>query len=898
MLFCAFSSRAQQPGEPVDQTPINGETYYLINQLDGLQMDLNADSTSSGANVVQQAASYTSPSQRWSLNRLTDGSWKISNLLNGLCLDTAVSGGVTWAVQNPCMINTSSQEWSLSSTTNGYYTIENQSTELALDIYQGSSSAGAQLDESPLGGAATQSQQWLLRPAFFRGVDGALLEKQEAARVSQNLTWWKDAGAAFDILQLFKNHGVNIVRVRPTSMPPYATQPSTGPCVEPSPNLCYAESDAQDLDLAKRARNLGMSVELTLLFDGASSSSLPAAWTNDSSAQLQTDLYNYVKQEIESYRMAGVMPDLVAIGNEVDTGFLGTANSPTSTNFGPFAALQIKAIQAVKDAAADTSIGPAIPAPLTCIHITPAWNLMQFFTLANQNGITYDAICQSYYPLYHGPLTSAQAAASNPSNQPIEQSVLNAAASAIGKPIFLVETGEHYENGFDSNDPWYPPTEANQRQFLVDLNAVLRDVPNNLAMGMEYWDPEGVNIPNPSGGFLNGDNQPNAIYAWNGLTIFDNADTSGTTNVTLPNYSALLPAADALGGKFDPSLRYKLVNRASGQILESQGGSSASGASLDAASDTGSANLYQQWLISSNGDGYFRVTNVNSADVLDDSNGSTSAGNPVVQSSANAAQEQEWDVVTAGGGYFNIVNRASGLVLDINGGLAVQQTLVSSTLSQQWQIVAVHITVAGSPGFLISADPPSVAIAQGAQGTVLITLTPIGGYAGTATFTCAGLPTSATCEFSPTPVTFDGKDTVQTTTLTITTQAAAAVPPLLRFSWPMRPWPSAFSLVALVLVVAWIFFASRERTPLALRHQAAPKLRLLLAVLAASCVLAVAGCGGGGSGSSGGTPPTTPTPTATPLGTIIVTVTASATGQGTGNSNSSQTVGILVNVIQ
>jgi hypothetical protein len=57
--------------------------------------------------------------------------------------------------------------------------------------------------------------------------------------------------------------------------------------------------------------------------------------------------------------------------------------------------------------------------------------------------------------------------------KPIEQDVLVNAANNIGKPIFIIETGEHYETGFDSNDPWYaPPTQALQRQFLLDLQSV------------------------------------------------------------------------------------------------------------------------------------------------------------------------------------------------------------------------------------------------------------------------------------------------------------------------------------------------------------------------------------------------------------------------------------------
>jgi arabinogalactan endo-1,4-beta-galactosidase len=534
---------SQQPPQPTDITPIDGQIYYILNQPSDLQVDLNSNSTTVGDHLLEETQSFTNTSQRWTFTKVSGG-WQISNVRNGLCADSANVSGVLYVVQNACLASTPSQQWTLSPTTNGYYTIANDSTNLLMDVP--SASAGAFLEQTQLSGSATHSQQWLLRPAFFRGVDNALLEKQESARIATGLRWWKDAGIEQDVLQILKNHGVNLVRVRPSSAPPYS-DPSQPGCTG---NACFAETEAQDLDLAKRAKNLGLSLELTLLFDGGGSASLPPAWAGHTLHQLETDIYNYVKAEIMLYRQGGTMPDLVSIGNEVDTGFLGSIGSPTGTDFGSFAALQIQAMQAVRDAAADTSIGPAIAAPLTCIHITPAWDLTQFFTLANQNSIPYDAICQSYYPLFHGPLTDAQAAAANPNQQPVEQDVLVAAANNIGKPIFLIEVGEHYENGFQSNDPWYsPPSPQLQAQFLRDLQSVQQALPNNLGLGLAYWDPAGVNIPRLSGGLFNGGtNQPDAIYVWNGLTIFDNADTAGSTNVNDPNYSTPLPALDALGG--------------------------------------------------------------------------------------------------------------------------------------------------------------------------------------------------------------------------------------------------------------------------------------------------------------------------------------------------------------
>ncbi len=530
---------SQQPSQPTDITPIDRDVYYILNQKSGLQADLT--SANSGTQVIQQQRSFTNLGQRWVFTKLAGagGFWQISNQSSGFCFDS--SG--TNVVQNPCAATTTqTQQWTLTAASSGYYTITNRVTTLLVDVPF--AAAGASLDETALGASATQSQLWLLRPAYFRGLDNALLEKQEAARASTGLPWWKDGGQQMDVLQILKSHGVNMVRVRPSSVPPYGNASQAGCSGNDS---CYAETEAQDLDLAKRTKNLGMSLQLTLLFDGGRSASVPSAWAGHTLAQLQSDIYGYVKAEIMAYRQAGTMPDLVSIGNEVDTGFLGSIGSPTGANFGGFAALQIQAMQAVKDAAADTSMGPAIPAPLTCIHITPAWDLTQFFALANQNNIPYDAICESYYPLFHGPLTQAQANASNPNNQPVEQNVLTAAATSIAKPILILETGEHYESGFQANDPWYPPSQANQSQFLVDLRTVLKGLSNNLAMGFAYWDPAGVNIPKPGGGLFNGDNQPDAIYVWNGLTIFDNADISGTTNVNDPTYSAPLPALDALG---------------------------------------------------------------------------------------------------------------------------------------------------------------------------------------------------------------------------------------------------------------------------------------------------------------------------------------------------------------
>ena len=56
---------SQQPPEPTDITPLDGEVYYVVNQLSGLQADLNNNSTTAGDHIVQQQRSFTNLSQRW-----------------------------------------------------------------------------------------------------------------------------------------------------------------------------------------------------------------------------------------------------------------------------------------------------------------------------------------------------------------------------------------------------------------------------------------------------------------------------------------------------------------------------------------------------------------------------------------------------------------------------------------------------------------------------------------------------------------------------------------------------------------------------------------------------------------------------------------------------------------
>ena len=73
----------QQPAEPVDPAPHDGEMYYLLKQLSGMQPNLKAGSTSAGSSIVQNTLSLVVLMQHLAFTRLADGNWKISNIARG-----------------------------------------------------------------------------------------------------------------------------------------------------------------------------------------------------------------------------------------------------------------------------------------------------------------------------------------------------------------------------------------------------------------------------------------------------------------------------------------------------------------------------------------------------------------------------------------------------------------------------------------------------------------------------------------------------------------------------------------------------------------------------------------------------------------------------------------------
>jgi hypothetical protein len=175
--------------------------------------------------------------------------------------------------------------------------------------------------------------------------------------------------------------------------------------------------------------------------------------------------------------------------------------------------------------------------------------------------------------------------------------------------------------------------------------------------------------------------------------------------------------------------------------------------------------------------------------------------------------------------------------------------------NQQSASGSIAITVI-APGYKPSSTPPSQTIKAGQSATFTITVTPSGGFSSAVNFACDGLPSGASCSFSPSSVTPNGGPA--STTLTISTTAPTAA-----LERRKSPWMPEGGL-AFAGVLGQLF--GRRR----LWKRARTTFSAVLFIAAA--ILAAGGCGGGGSNSGGGGTP------GTPAGTYTVTVNASVTG--------------------
>jgi arabinogalactan endo-1,4-beta-galactosidase len=285
--------------------------------------------------------------------------------------------------------------------------------------------------------------------------------------------FYETNGVPMDCLQILKNHGFNIVRLRLYNNPSPAN----------SDLPAGIQSPTNILALAARAKALGLQIELTFYYSDGWANNLPQAWTNDTFAQLTNDVYNFTTNFMTEMENQGTTPEYVSLGNEINGGILLPAGS--SGNWPQLAQLLKMGYAGVK------AVSPATQVILHLNNISSS-SVASFLNQAVNYGVPWDITGCSYYPFWTG-YTAEQA-----------RDQINSWYTNYNKPVLIMETGynwstnkcDGYPGQLANNGPEpFPSTPLGQKEFLLNCFNALKLVDQGQCIGDLYWDPVFICVP-------------------------------------------------------------------------------------------------------------------------------------------------------------------------------------------------------------------------------------------------------------------------------------------------------------------------------------------------------------------------------------------------------------------
>jgi len=286
---------------------------------------------------------------------------------------------------------------------------------------------------------------------------------------------YRQNGRAGEALQLLRGAGMNCFRLRLF--------------VAPNQQGIVTNDLAYTLALAKRVKATGAALMLDLHYSDTwadpAKQFKPAAWEKLSFEALVKATGDYTREVLARFELEGVAPDYVQIGNEITNGLLWPDGRVEFANDQDPAAWQrlARLLQAGVDA---VPIGPRRPQVI--LHLESTGNVARtrwYLKHVQEAGLRFDVIGLSYYPDWHGSIGDLCG-------------TMDAIATEFHQPIMVVEAAYPWKNDVhwkEKKNLNWPLTPAGQRQFMQEVVAAVRAVPDGLGRGVIYWHPESVAVP-------------------------------------------------------------------------------------------------------------------------------------------------------------------------------------------------------------------------------------------------------------------------------------------------------------------------------------------------------------------------------------------------------------------
>lgn len=313
---------------------------------------------------------------------------------------------------------------------------------------------------------------------YYVGGDISVLKSYD----DNNVAYYDQQGRRIDdVLKYMKSEAVgwNAMRVR-LFVNPTKQSPDGSRDAQVCQTLDYVKA------LGKRIKDEGLAFMLDFHYSDTwadpANQWTPKAWQSLSEASLPSKVYEYTKDCLEQLVAAGATPDFIQTGNEISYGMLWGAynkktyfcNTSSDANWSRFIALLTQASKACRE---------VCPKAQIIIHTERAGNANTTRAIYNRlASVDYDVIGLSYYPFWHGSLST------------LSTTLNSLAASFPSKKVQIVETAYYYQwqpaagNGFTDYSSTWPVSEAGQAKFARDLVAELRKHDN--VNGLYWWFPE------------------------------------------------------------------------------------------------------------------------------------------------------------------------------------------------------------------------------------------------------------------------------------------------------------------------------------------------------------------------------------------------------------------------
>jgi arabinogalactan endo-1,4-beta-galactosidase len=272
----------------------------------------------------------------------------------------------------------------------------------------------------------------LARP-YIIGADISWLPEDE----SRGSTYW-DKGAQKDLLQILKEYKFNFIRLRifvdPAAAGGYSRQ---GFC-----DLTHT------LAMAKRIQAAGMNFLLDFHMSDTWASigeqHVPASWAGKPDKEMQDSAYAHVNRSIKALVAQGTRPDMVQVGNEINSAMSGVSSS----NWPRLAALINAGVKGVRD------VDPTIKIAMQHGRPRADGNFLAWVDALIANKVDFDYISGSMY------------GTTNDGADWTDQYTKCVATS--GKPVLGME---------------YTPAKVTM------VNGVLLKLPGEKGMGAFLWEP-------------------------------------------------------------------------------------------------------------------------------------------------------------------------------------------------------------------------------------------------------------------------------------------------------------------------------------------------------------------------------------------------------------------------